>query len=165
MHWLAEKNGWQPPRISQPMYNALARGIEQEYMAFCRKHGVALVVYNPLAGGLLTGKQSLQSGPIEGTRFDGNKRYLDRYWHPEYFEAIEGMRRVAQDAGRPMIEVAFRWLLDQEEVDSVIVGASKVEHLEANLAAAATDPLTADTQKACDAVWDELRGPTPFYNR
>lgn len=165
MFWLAEKNGWEPPRLSQPMYNALARGIEQEYIAFCRRFGVGMAVYNPLAGGLLTGKQSLAAGPMAGTRFDGNKRYLDRYWHPQYFEAVEGMKAVSEKAGRPMIEIALRWLLDQTAVDSVILGASKVEHLEANLAAAQSEPLDESTRTACDQVWDKLRGPTPFYNR
>lgn len=165
MLWLSQRNNWEPPVLSQPMYNCLARGIEQEYVAFCKKYRVGMAVYNPLAGGLLTGKQSQSSGPIQGTRFDGNKRYLDRYWHPEYFAAVESMKRVAQDAGRPMIEIALRWLLDQDTVDSVILGASKVEHLEANLAAAQSAPLSEQTRAACDEVWDALRGPTPFYNR
>ena len=62
--WLCEKNGYQPPRISQPMYNILTRGIEQEYLAFTKRFEVGVVAYNPLAGGLLTGKHSLEQGPI-----------------------------------------------------------------------------------------------------
>ena len=162
---LCDKNGWGYPAVSQPMYNALARGIEQEYIPFAKKFGVSLVVYNPLAGGLLTGKQSMQTGPIAGTRFDGNERYLNRYWHEGYFKAVEGMRRIGERAGRPLIEIGFRWLLDQDVVDSVILGVSKMEHLEANLAAAQSAPLTEEIRAECDAVWQELRGPTPFYNR
>ena len=75
-----------PPHISQPMYNLLARGIEQEYLPFCKEFGVSTVVYNPLAGGLLTGKQKRER-PLPGTRFDNNQMYLDRYWHPAYFDA------------------------------------------------------------------------------
>ena len=56
--WIAEKSGIRPPYISQPMYNLLARGIEEEYLPFCKRFGVALVPYNPLAGGLLTGKHA-----------------------------------------------------------------------------------------------------------
>ena len=162
---LCDKAGWAYPAVSQPMYNALARGIEQEYIPFAKKFGVSLVVYNPLAGGLLTGKQSMHSGPISGTRFDGNERYLNRYWHEGYFKAVEGMKAISERCGRPLIEVAFRWLLDQEIVDSVIMGASKIEHLQANLAAAETAPLTEEVRLECDEVWRELRGPTPFYNR
>ncbi len=56
--WICEKRGYQPYFISQPMYNLLARGIEKEYLPFCQRFGVAVVPYNPLAGGLLTGKHS-----------------------------------------------------------------------------------------------------------
>ncbi len=157
--------GWSAPRISQPMYNVLARGIEQEYLAFCHRYGISNVVYNPLAGGLLTGKQSISSGPIAGSRFDGNRMYLDRYWHSQYFEAVEDCKKVAEEAGRPLLEIAFRWLLDLDGVDSVIVGASKVGHFEANLAAAATAPISTEIRDACDNIWDALRGPTPVYNR
>lgn len=160
-----EKQGWQVPAVSQPMYNLLARGIEQEYTKFAKKYGVSLVVYNPLAGGLLTGKQSLQSGPAAGTRFDGNQRYLDRYWHAAYFQAVESLKALSAQCGRPLLEIAFRWLLDQDQVDSVILGASKIEHLQANIAAAQTAPLSDDIRAECDRIWDELRGPAPTYCR
>src|SRR6266498_5706690 len=75
---IAEKNGYTPATVTQPMYNLLARGIEQEYLAMCQRFGVATVVYNPLAGGLLTGKQTGQQ-PLAGTRFDKNEMYLNRY--------------------------------------------------------------------------------------
>ena len=65
MLWLAEKNGYRPARVTQPMYNLLARGIEQEFVPMCRELGVSTVVYNPLAGGLLTGKQPREA-PIAG---------------------------------------------------------------------------------------------------
>ncbi|MBI1353225.1 MAG: aldo/keto reductase [Acidobacteria bacterium] len=165
MFALSDKKGWQPPSISQPMYNLLARGIEQEYVPFARRYGVSLVVYNPLAGGLLTGKQSLESGPIAGTRFDGNQQYLGRYWHEAYFRAVEDLKKLSADSGRSLLEIAFRWLLDQDHVDSVILGASKLEHLQANLRAAASAPLSEDIRRECDRIWMELRGPTPFYNR
>jgi aryl-alcohol dehydrogenase-like predicted oxidoreductase len=162
---LCEKNGWQYLAVSQPMYNALARGIEQEYIPFAKKFGVSMVVYNPLAGGLLTGKQSMEKGPIPGTRFDGNERYLNRYWHGAYFEAVEEMKALSARARRPLLEIAFRWLLDQDVVDSVILGVSKMEHLEGNLAAAASAPLSKSIRRECDVVWENLRGPAPFYNR
>lgn len=162
---ISKQIGAPPPAVSQPMYNLLARGIEQEYVAFAAKFGVSKIVYNPLAGGLLTGKQSLQAGPAQGTRFDGNKRYLERYWHPGYFQAVEGLKALAAESGRPMLEIAFRWLLDQDHVDSAILGASKLEHLQANIAAAAAAPLSDEIRAGCDRIWDELRGPTPQYNR
>ena len=99
--WLSEKNAWQPPWISQPRYNLLARSIEEEFLSFTARFGVSVACYNPLAGGLLTGKQSFQKGPAAGTRFDRNPAYLKRFWRPEYFEAVEKLKPIAQKAARP----------------------------------------------------------------
>ncbi|HET7841016.1 MAG TPA: aldo/keto reductase [Terriglobia bacterium] len=163
--WVAEKNRLQPPQISQPMYNLLARGIEEEYLPFCRRFEIAVIPYNPLAGGLLTGKHSRHAGPIEGTRFDKNQLYLNRYWHADYFDAVEELRSVARDAGKMLIELSLQWLLGQPQVDSVILGASRLEQLEENLRACEGSALDPATLERCDAVWRRLRGITPKYNR
>jgi len=165
IHWLAEKHAYQPPRISQPMYNLLARGIEEEYLPFCRRFGVAVVPYNPLAGGLLSGKHSRRQGPISGTRFDGNQMYLDRYWHDDYFAAVEDLAGIARDAGKTLVELSFQWLLAQPVVDSIILGASRLEQLEENLKVCEGGGLDEATLTRCDAVWKRLRGVAPKYNR
>lgn len=165
MLWYSEGHGFVPPTVSQPMYNLLARGIEQEYLACCREYGIAVVAYNPLAGGLLTGKHLSPDAPTSGTRFDGNPMYLDRYWHPTYFKAVEQLVAIAQHAGMSLISLAFRWLLSQEIVDSVILGATRMEHLEENLRACEGPPLAPEVMAECDRVWRELRGVTPQYNR
>jgi aryl-alcohol dehydrogenase-like predicted oxidoreductase len=164
MLWLAEKNGYQAALISQPMYNLLARGIEQEYLPMCKEFGVATVVYNPLAGGLLTGKHS-QAAPIRGSRFDKNQMYLDRYWHGEDFNAVEQVREIAGRAGRSMASVALNWLLHHTPINCVILGASRLEQLEQNLASAEEGPLDPQTVDDLDQVWKRLRGVTPNYNR
>jgi len=165
IHCISQKNGYQPPFISQPMYNLVARAIEDEYLPFCKRYGVAVVPYNPLAGGLLTGKQSRESKPVSGSRFDGNRMYLDRYWHDDDFAAVEELKAVARDAGKTLIELALQWVLSQEQVDSVILGASKLEQLEQNLKACAGPKLSKDVLERCDAAWSRLRGVTPKYNR
>ncbi len=163
--WLCEKNGYQPPWVSQPMYNILARGIEQEYLTFTERFEVGVVAYNPLAGGLLTGKHSPDKGPIEGTRFDGNKMYQNRYWHEGYFHAVEELKAIAERAGRGLVELALHWVFARDGVDAVILGASRAEQLENNLRALDGPPLDASTVDQCDEVWGRLRGPTPIYNR
>ncbi|HXJ92467.1 MAG TPA: aldo/keto reductase [Terriglobia bacterium] len=162
---LSEKKGYQPPLISQPMYNVVARAIEDEYLPFCKRFGISVVPYNPLAGGLLTGKQSRAKGPIEGTRFDKNALYLGRYWHDDYFAAVDELREVAREAGKSLVELALQWLLSREQVDSVILGASRPEQLAENLRAFEDGGLDDATLARCDEVWKRLRGITPKYNR
>ncbi|HYW43966.1 MAG TPA: aldo/keto reductase [Bryobacteraceae bacterium] len=162
--WISEKKGYRPPVVSQPMYNLLARGIEQEYIAFSKEFGIPMVVYNPLAGGMLTGKQQ-RSRPLPGTRFDNNQLYLDRYWHPAYFDAVDELLGVARQAGRSLVDISLNWLLHHTAADCVILGASRPEQLVENLDAFDRGPLTAETLAACDAVWQKLRGITPNYNR
>ena len=163
--WICEKNGYQAPSISQPMYNVLARGIEQEFIPFTRRFGVSNICYNPLAGGLLTGKQNFKTGPLAGTRFDGNQMYLNRYWKADYFAAVESLKEIAQRAGRSLPELALAWVVQQPATQSVILGASKIEHLEANLRAIEGSPLDQDVLDECDKVWQKIKGSTPNYNR
>jgi aryl-alcohol dehydrogenase (NADP+) len=164
MLWLADKHGWQPVQIVQPMYNLVARGIEQEFLPACREFGIAVVPYNPLAGGLLTGKHQSEA-PLADTRFTRMPFYKDRYWHAANFAAIEQLALLAKEAGRSLARLAIGWLLAQPTVTSVILGASRIEHLRENLAAQDDPPLSAETLAACDAVWKHLRGITPVYNR
>jgi len=164
MLWLAKERGWAAPYISQPMYNLLARGIEQEYLAMCKQFGVSTIVYNPLAGGLLTGKHR-QETITPGTRFDNNKLYQDRYWHERYFKAVEELREIARQAGRSLVSLALNWLLHHTASDVVILGASSLQQLNENLAASEEGPLDEVTLNVCDQIWQNLRGPLPVYNR
>ena len=164
MLWIADTEKYRPVRVTQPMYNLLARGIEQEYLPMCREFGISTVVYNPLAGGLLTGKYRDETPP-PGTRFDKNQLYLDRYWHPAYFEAVEELRRLAEEAGRSMTGVALNWLLHHTAADCVILGASKLEQLTENLKSLEQGPLAPETLEGCERIWAKLRGVTPKYNR
>lgn len=161
---IAEKRGFQRPSITQPMYNLIARGIEQEYLPMCKEFGVAAVVYNPLAGGLLTGKQQRQA-PLPGTRFDNNRMYLDRYWHQADFEAVEELKQIAAQAGRSLVSLALNWLYHHRPIDCIILGASRLEQLDENLKVLGDGPLDPPTLEACDRVWTKLRGPSPKYNR
>jgi 1-deoxyxylulose-5-phosphate synthase len=164
IHCLSQKKGYRAPAVSQPMYNLLARGIEEEYVAFCREFGVSMIVYNPLAGGLLTGKQRREQ-PAAGTRFDNNQLYLDRYWHPAYFDAVDELQSVARTSGRSMIDLSLNWLLHHTTTGCIILGASKIEQLEQSLEVLGRGPLPADAIAGIDTVWRKLRGVTPKYNR
>ena len=164
MLWLAKEHGWHAPYVSQPMYNILARGIEQEYLPMCRQFGISTVVYNPLAGGLLTGKHN-QEVFTAGTRFDNNRLYQDRYWHTQDFHAVERLRAIACLAGRSLISLSLNWLQHHAAVDVIILGASSLAQLNDDLVAAAEGALPEEIVKACEQVWQDLRGPLPVYNR
>jgi aryl-alcohol dehydrogenase-like predicted oxidoreductase len=164
MQWIAGNNHYHPVVVAQPMYNLLARGIEQEFLPMSQEFGIANVVYNPLAGGLLTGKHS-SAEPLRGSRFDKNKMYLDRYWHEDDFSAVEAVRDIAKTSGRSMVSLALCWLLHHTSVECVILGASRLEQLDQNVAAAGEGPLDKETLTALDKVWERLRGVTPKYNR
>jgi aryl-alcohol dehydrogenase-like predicted oxidoreductase len=162
--WIAAARGFVPATVTQPMYNLIARGIEQEFLPMCRYFEIFTCIYNPLAGGLLTGKQQ-SAAPVPGSRFDSNRMYLDRYWHPAYFEAVEALAAAATAHGRSLVSVALCWLYYHSAADCLILGASRQEQLEQNLAALGEGPLPESLISTCDTVWSRLRGITPKYNR
>ncbi|MFD1717625.1 aldo/keto reductase [Georgenia deserti] len=164
MHYLAKIHGWPEVRISQPMYNLLGRRIEAEYAACSERLELTNITYNPLAGGLLTGKHKQDSPPDAGTRFS-KPRYRDRYWNTAQFRAVEQLRLIAEDAGVTLIELAYGWLNSRPLAHGLLLGASHLDQLRSNLAAVESTTLGADTMSACDEVWSDLRGAAPDYNR
>jgi aryl-alcohol dehydrogenase-like predicted oxidoreductase len=162
--WIAKENRCKPANVSQPMYNLLARGIEQEYLPMAKKYDVAVIAYNPLAGGLLTGKHSQAEIP-PGTRFDNNSMYQERYWHSQNFAAVEKLKAASERAGRSLIDVALCWLLHHTQTDCVLLGATRMEQLEQNLAACEKGPVPREVLEVCEEVWRDLRGLVPIYNR
>jgi aryl-alcohol dehydrogenase-like predicted oxidoreductase len=163
----ADAVGAPRPVVAQQLYNLLARRIEEEYVEFAAVTGLVTMVYNPLGGGLLTGRHSFEADPAEG-RF-GNSRlakmYKERYWNTAIFEAIHQLTVIADKAGMPLTELALRWLVAKPAAGPILLGGSKVEHLSSNIAAVAKGPLDADVVEACDDVGAALRGPMPSYNR
>jgi aryl-alcohol dehydrogenase-like predicted oxidoreductase len=162
--WAADVGRYPPPVVTQVPYNLLARGIEQELLSFTGEMDVGVTTYNPLAGGLLTGKHRETKQPTEGTRFALVQEYYNRYWMDSHIAAVEALAVIAEKAGKSLLQLALQWLLAQSAVDSVILGVSKLEHLEQNVAAA-EGTLDAETLAACDEVWGTLRGDHFRYNR
>lgn len=164
MIYLAQLNGWPEIRISQPMYNLLGRRVEAEYEACARRLGLTSITYNPLAGGLLTGKHRPDQAPEQGTRFS-KPIYRDRYWNDAQFAAVEKLRSVAEGADLTLVELALRWVGTRPLSDGMLLGASRQEQLEANLQAMEGPSLDDEVMTACDEVWEDLRGSAPDYNR
>lgn len=155
--------GMPPPSFAQQQYNLVSRRIEDEYTEFARMAGVGTVVYNPLAGGMLTGKHLGSAEPVDG-RFS-SPMYRERYWNAQVHGAVQRLRELADELGLSLVQLALRWLLSGDVATSVLLGASRPEHLAENLAAASDEPLDAQTLDVCDSVWATLRGAAPAYNR
>ena len=143
----------------QPRYNLLFRQIERELLPLCAEEGIGVIPYNPLAGGLLTGKHDRSAPPSEGTRFTLGRAadvYQSRYWHDREFDTIDALRPIADDAGMSMTTLAVAWVLANPAVTSAIVGASRPDQLKENIAA--TDaPLDPSLKKRLDELTHEWR--------
>ncbi|HEY1700540.1 MAG TPA: aldo/keto reductase [Trebonia sp.] len=143
----------------QPRYNLLFRQIEREMLPFCEEEGVGVIPYNPIAGGLLSGKHDRGAPPPEGTRFTlGNaaQNYQQRYWHNREFDTVEEIRKLAGQAGVSLVTLAVSWVLANKAVTSPIIGASRPEQL-ADSAAAAEYVLDPDLKRQLDELTHEYR--------
>jgi 1-deoxyxylulose-5-phosphate synthase len=151
----SEHHDWARFDSVQPRYNVLYREIESELLPLCRDQGVGVIVYNPLAGGLLTGKHSGEAPPEPGTRFtlgESGELYQDRYWHKAHFDAVATLKSYAQSRGWNLATAAVAWILHQPGITSAIIGASRPDQLRATLAAPDLH-FDDEARKAFDAVW------------
>jgi aryl-alcohol dehydrogenase (NADP+) len=137
----------------QPRYNLLFRENERELFPLCDEEQVAVIPYNPLAGGLLTGKHR-PGAPTEGTRFTlgrAQDMYRQRYWQDQMFATVDELRAVAEECGVPLTTLAVQWVLANPVITSPIVGASRPEQLAASVAAAET-ALADDVKQRLDEL-------------
>jgi aryl-alcohol dehydrogenase-like predicted oxidoreductase len=135
----------------QPRYNLLFRQIEREL----------LIPYNPLAGGLLSGKYKPGSAPTPGTRFTlgtAGSMYQDRYWSDRAFSTVESLERLAHEAGASLTTLAVAWTLANPAITAPLLGASRPDQLDDSLAAATYRLDPALKQKLDELTLDYRRG-------
>jgi len=177
---LCNNNNWVKPTVYQGMYSAITRQVEEELLPCLRYHGIAFYAYSPLGGGILTGKYQFQqqdTKSISKGRFNGigwDKVYRDRYWKEEHFAAMEKLKELLS-LHHPEEEVslpkaALRWiynhsLLDGSKGDCVILGASRIQQLQANLDPGVEDPLKEPVVKFFDDWWKSTKHLCPKYFR
>jgi aryl-alcohol dehydrogenase-like predicted oxidoreductase len=131
----------------QPRYNLLFREIERELLPLAQEEGLAVIPFNPLAGGLLTGKYNSSETPAEG-RFSAaigsgfGALYQQRYWHDRQFQTVAQLGEIAKTRGVPLTTLGVAWVLANPTITAAILGASRLEQLDDSLAAAnyAIDP-------------------------
>ncbi|KAK3326767.1 NADP-dependent oxidoreductase domain-containing protein [Apodospora peruviana] len=166
-------NGWVRPTVYQGMYNAITRSIETELVQACRRYGLDIVVYNPLAGGLFSGKiKTKDMVPAEGRYSDKHhmgKMYRNRYFNDSTFRGLQVVEQAVEKAGLSMIETAMRWVVHHSALkvvdgnDGVIVGISSKEQLVDNMDHFEKGPLPEEVVKALDEAWSITKVETPNY--
>ncbi len=133
---LARARGWAEPVSNQPQYSALWRRVEARVFPTCREYGLGNVVWSPLAMGILTGKYTDAANPPAGTRAAGRaKDMMEDYFSQPVLDAVQKLIPLAQRAGCSLAQLALAWCLRDDVVSSVIVGASRVEQVDDNVAA------------------------------
>ena len=122
------------PIAIQVEYSLVARDVEGEHFAVAREAGMGVVPWSPLAGGFLTGKyrreDTSNSGRLSGANPFGQSKFADRNW-----EVLDALKAVAEEADRPLAQVALRWVMQRPGVASTLIGARDAAQLAANIAA------------------------------
>lgn len=174
---LCRQHGWVRPTIYQAMYNMITRGIEAELVPACRRYGLEVVVYNPIAGGLFSGKiKSADIAPAEG-RFSNEhptgSNYRKRYFRDTTFEALRLLEEaIAKHEGLTLIETALRWMVHHSALrvkdgnDGIIIGLSGLQQLDNNLDNLEKGPLPEDVVQAIDAAWSITKADSvPYWHK
>ena len=165
---ICDKNGWVKPTVFEGIYNPLTRKAETELNACLNNFGMRFYAYNPMCGGLLTGRYgSYTDVPTDG-RFTHRPNYQKRYWKKSFFEAVDLIKQAGEEYGISTIEATYRWLsyhsmLNGDRGDAIIIGASKLNHLIQNMNAVKSGPLPDDIVKAFDQAWEITKGDSPEY--
>ncbi|KAI9745640.1 MAG: hypothetical protein M1818_001174 [Claussenomyces sp. TS43310] len=166
-------NNWVRPTIYQGMYNAITRSLAAEVIPACRRYGLDVVTYNPIAGGLFSGKyKAKEDDPKEG-RFNDSTRqgqmYRERYFRDSTFEALSIIQPVVEKHGLTLVETALRWMVHHSDLkvtdgnDGILIGVGSIEHLDQNLKDFEKGPLPEEVVQALDQAWLVCKPQTPNY--
>eukprot|EP01052_Picozoa_sp_SAG31_P020708 SAG31_NODE_1570_length_7854_cov_2.292328_3_plen_1467_part_00 len=164
-----EQRGWVKPSVYQGLYNAVTRGVEPELFPILRENQMSFYAYNPLAGGILTGKHDFASLGASKGRFKDNEFYIERYGKSEIFEALAALSDACKAADISMVDASLRWMMHHSEMngacgDKLIVGCSSVSQLEQNLASTLDSDKLPDTLvSAFDDIWSATSGAAASY--
>lgn len=152
------------PIVAQQLYNLLIRQLDLEYFRFATKYGLHTTVYNPLAGGLLTGRYAVESSIQKGSRFDKNRLYQGRYWSEPMLGFAGELAGIARSEGMTPVELAYAWLAAKPEVDSILLGPASLEHLDDALAAV-EKTVTAQAREKIEQRYLAFSGTETSYAR
>jgi aryl-alcohol dehydrogenase-like predicted oxidoreductase len=143
---------------SQPQYSMLWRVIEAEVIPTCEELGIGQIVWSPMAQGVLSGKYRPGQPPPAGSRATDDKSgatFIARFMDDDVLTRVQDLKPIAEQAGLTMAQLAIAWVLQNPNVSSAIVGATRPEQLADNVKAAGVK-LGADVLKAIDAAVDPI---------
>jgi aryl-alcohol dehydrogenase-like predicted oxidoreductase len=152
------------PVIAQQLYNVLLRQLDVEYFPFARAYGLHTTVYNPLAGGLLSGKHQRDGSTQGGSRFDKNRLYQGRYFTDVMFDRVEALGELARAEQMSVLELSYAWLAGAPGVDSILLGPASVKQLEEGVEACARG-LSPEVRGLVDARYRVWLGSDTYYVR
>ncbi len=165
---ICDKRGWVKPTVYEGIYNPLTRKAEVELNACLKNFGLRFYAYNPLAGGLLTGRYGkYDEAPSDG-RFTHRPNYQKRYWKKSFFEAVDLLKTACEKEGCSLIDATYRWLayhsmLDESRGDAIIIGASKLPHLIQNMESLKAGPLPENLVAVFEKAWSITKADSPEY--
>ena len=168
IYYMCKNRGWPVPTVYQGLYNGLSRKVENELFPAIRNLGMRFYAFNPLAGGLLSGKyNNFEDTPLEG-RFTLRPNYQDRYWKKSFFNALKMLSAECKKFNIPIAEAAYRWLAFHSELnenlgDGIIIGASKLKQVEQNIKALEKGELPESIVNSFERAWDEAKVDCPDY--
>lgn len=156
---VCERYGWPKLVSEQPPYNLCDRSIENELVWFCQRHGVGIIPWAPIAGGILSGKYSKEGKGPSGSRYDGFNRRLT----PEAVERAQKLQPLADEKGASLAQYCLAWVMNQPGITAPITGIRKMEHLEANLKAAEIE-FTGEELKRIDEIAPPGTAVSDYYD-
>ena len=134
---IARKLNLTPPSMEQPEYNMFARDkMEDEYLGLFKEEGLGTTIWSPLCSGLLTGKYMDSMPSNTRTSLENYKFIKDNFQSDEYghrHDKVKELYTLSEDVGIPLVNMALCWCLKNQNVSTVILGASKKEQLKQNL--------------------------------
>eukprot|EP00056_Hartaetosiga_gracilis_P005772 m.88767 g.88767 ORF g.88767 m.88767 type:complete len:321 (-) comp12274_c0_seq2:2238-3200(-) len=170
---ICQEKGYVQPTVYQGMYNGVTRQVELELFPCLRHYNISFYAYNPLAGGLLTGRYSQEEEPKEG-RFTvetmWGKIYRQRFWKKHLFDTVGELKKLCEKHDMTVTSAALRWVLHHSQMsvekgDKIIIGASCLDYCKENITACQEGPLPQDVVDVFEEGWKLHQPNCPNYFR
>ncbi len=155
---LMSDRGWAPLTINQPSYSMTNRRIERDTLAVAEESGVGVIAFCPLSSGVLTDRylDGLPADSRQGLRGESGQRWYEEREKDGLWDGIRKLREIARERGQTMAQMALTWILRDDRITSVLIGASRVEQIDENLAAGNAAPLTSEELDSIERVLGEI---------